>query len=293
VDVGGRRLHVHCQGSGTPTVILEAGGGSFAIDWALVQPSIGRVTRTCSYDRARHGWSEPSPSAEMPENVVRDLHALLQAAGERPPYVIAGHSMGGVYSRIFQRRYPDEVAGLVLVDPSHEANLFTLFNGKAVAIASLTAEQLRSTMPPGDVNVPTRPVQTGGPFDRLPPDRHRLRMELERRLIAGDSSRPVPRAVVAEAMEGQRAALAELHSTYVTGAAVLGELPVVVLTRGIDASESLRAAHAALARSSSNSRHSMVPDAVHEIHLSRPDVVIEAIEDVLESVRAKRRLRAR
>jgi pimeloyl-ACP methyl ester carboxylesterase len=293
VDIGGRRLHLNCQGSGSPTVIFEAGASAFAIDWALVQPRVARATRACSYDRARYGWSDSSPVAEMPENVVRDLHGLLQAAGERPPYVMVGHSRGGVYVRIFQRRHPDEVAAMVLVDPSHEDNLFTMYEGKAVPIASLTAEQLQRTMPPGDVNVPTRPAQTGLPFDRLPPDLYRVRVELERRLIAGDASRPVPRAIVVASIEGDRAALAELKSTGGTGAPALGDRPLVVLTRGVDATDATRAVHASLARSSSNARHTVVPDAGHEIQLFQPDAVVQAVEDVLESARTKQPLRAR
>jgi pimeloyl-ACP methyl ester carboxylesterase len=293
VDIGGRRLQLNCQGSGSPTVIFEAGASAFAIDWALVQPRVARVTRACSYDRARYGWSDPSPSAEMPENVVRDLHRLLQSAGERPPYVMVGHSRGGVYVRIFQRRYPGEVAAMVLVDPSHEDNLFTMYEGKAVAIASLTAEQLQRTMPPGDVNVPTRPVQTGPPFDRLPPDLYRMRVELERRLIAGDASRPVPRAIVVESIEGDRAALSELKAASGTGAPALGDRPLVVLTRGVDVTDATQVVHSSLARSSSNSRHTVVPDAGHEIQLFKPDAVIQAVEDVLQSVRTKQPLSAR
>jgi pimeloyl-ACP methyl ester carboxylesterase len=293
VDIGGRRLHLDCQGAGSPTVIFEAGASAFAIDWALVQPRLARVTRACSYDRARYGWSDPSPSAEMPANVVRDLHALLQAAGERPPFVMVGHSRGGVYVRIFQRRYPDDVAAMVLVDPSHEDNLFTMFEGKPVAIASLTAVQLQRTMPTGDVNVPTRPAQTGPPFDRLPPELYRLRVALERRLIAGDASTPVPRAIVVDSIEGDRAALAELKSAGSNGVQSLRDLPLIVLTRGAGATDALRAVHASLARSSSNARHTIVPDAGHEIQLFQPAAVIDAVEDALESVRTNQPLRAR
>jgi pimeloyl-ACP methyl ester carboxylesterase len=206
---------------------------------------------------------------------------------------MVGHSRGGIFVRMFQRRYLDEVAAMVLVDPSHEDNLFTMYEGKAVAIASLTAEQLQRTMPPGDVSVPTRPVQTGLPFDRLPPDLYRVRVELERRLIAGDASRPVPRAIVVESIEGDRAALSELKSASGTGVPALRDRPLVVLTRSVGATDAMRAVHSSLAHSSSNSRHTVVPDAGHEIQLFQPDAVIEAVEDVLESVRTKQPLRAR
>jgi pimeloyl-ACP methyl ester carboxylesterase len=289
VDIGGRRLHILCEGTGSPTVVLEAGAGAFAIDWTLVQPRIGRLTRTCSYDRARYGWSDPSPSAEMPANVVRDLHALLDAAGERPPFVMVGHSMGGIYVRIFELRYPSEVAGLVLIDPVHEDDLFTMFEGKAVTIGSLSAEQLQKTMPAGDVTVQRREVQTGTPFDRLPPEVYRIRMELERRLITADSAAPVAHAVVVEAMEGQRAALAELQLVSKTPA-YLGSRPLVVLTRGLESREGLRASHARLARSSTNSRHAIIADSGHEVQLYRPEVVTQAIEDVLDAVRTGRAL---
>jgi len=292
VDIGGRRLHLDCRGTGAPTVVIEAGGSAFALDWALVQPQVAKGTRTCAYDRARHGWSDPSPSAEMPANVASDLQLLLERAGEKPPFVLVGHSMGGIYARIFERRHPADVVGLVLVDPSHESSLFTLFEGKPVTIASLTAEQLRTTMPSGDISVPSRAPQAGPPFDRLPPDLFRRRVELERLLIAGDSSKPVPAAVVSEAMEGQRAALAELDQA-ARLATPLGNRPLVVLTRGRQTNAGLQSAHASLAASSTNSRHRIVEDAGHEIHLDRPDVVIQAIEDVVDAVRRGDALRAR
>src|SRR5213593_3411782 len=86
VDVGGRKLHLHCTGKGAPTVVLEAGASAFAIDWSLVQPELARKNRVCSYDRAGQGYSDPEPAAGY--DVVTDLHALLQAAHEKPPYVM-------------------------------------------------------------------------------------------------------------------------------------------------------------------------------------------------------------
>lgn len=293
VNIGGRNLHLNCIGQGSPTVVFEAGGGAFAIDWSLVQPDVARANRACSYDRARYGWSDPSASAEMPAAVVRDLHALLEAANERPPYVLVGHSMGGIYVRIYERRYSAEVAGMVLVDPSHEDDLFTMFEGKGVTIGSLTAEQLLTTLPAGDVTLPVRSPQTGTPFNRLPTDLYKLRVELERRLLTSDASKPVPHAVVVESVEGQRAALAELQQVARSQAQPFGNRPLVVLTRGVGSPEQLRRLHAALALTSSNGRHTIVAGAGHEIHLYEPALVIEAIRDVLDSIRTKQQMPTR
>jgi pimeloyl-ACP methyl ester carboxylesterase len=286
VDIGGRRLHLHCAGSGSPTVILEAGASSFAIDWALVQPAVARTNRVCSYDRLGHGWSDHGGGGELA--VVANLHALLAAAGERPPYVLVGASRGGLYVRLYQTRYPDEVVGLVLVDPTHEERLFTMFEGKVVPIASLTAEQLRSTIPSGTghVRVPRRSPQTGAPFDRLPRELYETRIVLDKRLIAS-----VPDSVSYEAVlnraEAERATLAGLRELGATQQHPLGERPLVVLTRGIDSSPERVAAYDQLARISTNSRHTVVRDAGHEIHLFQPDAVVQAIRDVLEAVRGK------
>jgi pimeloyl-ACP methyl ester carboxylesterase len=158
-DIGARNLHVYCTGSGSPSVILEVGAGGFAIGWSLVQPEIARTNRVCSYDRAGSGWSDPSKIVGFPaspETVVLDLHAALQAAGVMPPYVMVGASIGGIYVRMYSIRYPSEVTAMVLVDPAYEERLFTMFKGKPVTIASLTADQVRSTVSPGPATIPRR-----------------------------------------------------------------------------------------------------------------------------------------
>jgi pimeloyl-ACP methyl ester carboxylesterase len=198
--------------------------------------------------------------------------------------------MGGIYVRIYERRYSAEVAGMVLVDPSHEDNLFTMFEGKAVSIGSLTDDQVLQTLPGGDVTVPLRQPQLGEPFDRLPAQLYRLRVELERRLLTSDASKPVPHAVVVEAVEGQRAAFAELQRATRTLAHGFGSRPLVVLTRGVDSPEPLREVHRALVGTSTNGRYSVVAGAGHKIHLYQAPVVIQAIQDVLESIRTKQEL---
>lgn len=289
IDIGGRKLHLHCTGKGAPSVILEAGASAFAIDWSLVQPEIARTNRVCSYDRAGSGWSDPSHVVETPAGVVANLHALLQAAGVKPPYVMVGASMGGIYVRLYDLRYPGEIGGMVLVDPSYEERLFTMFEDKPVTIASLTADQLRSTIPSGPATVPRRQPQTGPPFDLLPHKLYVLRVELERRLIESVPT-SVPHDVVFTFAEGQRAALAELHLLTTTQTHSLGDRPLVVLTRGIDSSQGLQDAHAAVARQSTNSRHIVVAGSGHEIHLFKPAAVIQAIHGVLDSVHTGKKL---
>ena len=117
VDIGGRALFISCVGTGSPTVVLEAGGGNSAETWAGVQPEIARFTRVCSYDRAGLGQSDPAPAGvRTVQDSVDDLHALLDAAGVSGPYVLIGHSFGGLIVRLYASQYPDDVAGLVLVD---------------------------------------------------------------------------------------------------------------------------------------------------------------------------------
>jgi pimeloyl-ACP methyl ester carboxylesterase len=120
VDVNGVQMRLDCRGSGSPTVILEAGAQSWSTHWALVQDDVAQFTRVCSYDRAGYGWSEPVDEEINPKQVAKMLHTLLENGGEKPPYLMVGHSFGGVIVRTFTAEYPDEVVGMVLVDSSHE-----------------------------------------------------------------------------------------------------------------------------------------------------------------------------
>jgi pimeloyl-ACP methyl ester carboxylesterase len=302
VDIGGRKLHFNCTGPGPatdgpsqktgPTVILEAGASSFAIDWSLVQPAIARTYRVCSYDRAGSGWSDPRTDVETPARIVADLHAALGAAGEKPPYVMVGASAGGQYVRLYQLDYPGEVIGLVLVDPSTEDRLFTMYQQRAVPIGSLTAEQLLSTLPTTPVTVPARQPQTGAPFDRLPADLYQLRISIDRRLIASMPA-SVSAEIVRESAEGQRAGLARLLGSRGRADNPMRNAPVIVLTRGQNTGQGLAETHAGLARLSTNSRHVVVPTAGHEIHLFTPEVVIQAIEDVAVAATERRPLPSR
>jgi len=119
VDVGGYDMYLHCMGTGTPTVILEAGFDDVAETWRLVQPEVARFTRACAYDRAGLGQSDPGPEPRDSTQIVRELHNLLTNAGIEGPYVLVGHSLGGMYMRLFADCYQEVVIGLVLLDSAH------------------------------------------------------------------------------------------------------------------------------------------------------------------------------
>ncbi len=114
-DVDGRQLHLWCTGNGSPTILLEAGGASSSVQWWPVQEQLAEFSRVCSYDRAGFGWSEPSPSELSFEAGARDLKALLSAAEVSGPYILVGHSKGGLHVRTYARLYPDDVAGVLVV----------------------------------------------------------------------------------------------------------------------------------------------------------------------------------
>src|SRR5207245_487834 len=111
--------HLNCSGEGSPTVVLEHGLIGSYLDWYRVQPEIARFTRVCSYDRAGYGWSDRSPKARVPSAMAAELHALLDKAREKPPFVLIGHSMGAFDVLMYAHLFPEEVSGVVLVDGSH------------------------------------------------------------------------------------------------------------------------------------------------------------------------------
>lgn len=120
VDIGGYKLHMLEMGGGGPTVVLDTGTGCNTLDWSLVQPEIAKFTRVISYDRAGYAWSDESTLARTAQNIVEELHVLLHNANVPKPYILVGHSAGGGHVRLYAEKYPDEVAGIILVDASHE-----------------------------------------------------------------------------------------------------------------------------------------------------------------------------
>lgn len=131
VDVGGYKLHLLCVGQGSPTVILESGQANSVSIWAWVQPAVARTTRVCAYDRAGVGWSAASPNPRDAQQMAVELHTLLNNAGIAAPYVLVGHSLGGLVTHVYAAQYPAEVAGLVWLDVEHPAQWMRTPEGRA------------------------------------------------------------------------------------------------------------------------------------------------------------------
>jgi L-ascorbate metabolism protein UlaG (beta-lactamase superfamily)/pimeloyl-ACP methyl ester carboxylesterase len=285
VDVGGRKIHMNCTGSGSPTVVIESGSISFAIDWLFVQPEVAKTTRVCSYDRAGSGWSDPSGHPETAEGTTADLHAALSAAGEKPPYVLVAHSIGGLYARAYQLEHPKEVAGIVFVDSAHEDQWKIPVDGKRVPLWSVTADQLRAIVPnmrpPDDAPLP--PPSVDEPFDKLPPDLLKTRVTFETRVLKQMMGPDVSQ--MSEAMESMRKTLLKLHAASAKGARPLGNRPVVVLTAANGPDADFTALEAKLAQLSTNATQRVVAGSGHEIHLFEPAAVVQGIGVVVDAAR--------
>ena len=287
VDIGGRRLQIDCRGSGSPTVVLESGLDNLgSLSWAAVHDSIARTTRVCAYSRAGMLWSDPAPAPFDAHQVATDLHAALIASGERAPWVLVGHSLGGPYALLFTSAYPAEVEGLVLVDASHPAQLarFREAVGKSMQPAT------------GAMGIGSALAWSG----------------LVRLAAGGDSpstwpavARAVPRAYLPSSLEAMRRETDAIRATLATAGAVtqLGARPLVVLTATAKQSPAMLAANgitpaqgdriqvawetlqADEASWSLGGRRVRVPNASHYIQFDQPDAVIGAVRDVVERVR--------
>jgi pimeloyl-ACP methyl ester carboxylesterase len=299
VDVGALRLHLHCAGSGTPAVVFDAAIGATSVSWTLVQPEVARVTRACTYDRAGLGWSEAGPMPRTAGRVAGELHALLQSANVPPPYILVGHSFGGLVIRIFAARHPQLVAGLVLVDPAHpeewlvpgEQEQQQIDRGRRLCRYGATAARLgiaRTVAALIDfgaltpARVMTSIVSRGyfrradeailAPLWKLPED--------VRRPLRRFWTQPKFFEALGSQIESMRVSAAEVRDL---GLSTLRDLPITVIAAST-CSERRQQLHAALARTSSRGRLVVAEHSGHWVPLDEPAVVIEAIAEMVRAV---------
>lgn len=269
IDVGGYRLHLSCSGTGrpgSPTVILEAGFGNTALVWSKVQPDVASFTRVCSYDRAGYGWSDAGPLPRTAGRMVTELHTLLARAGVAGPYVLVGHSYGGLIMQLYTYTYPQQVAGLVLVESMH-------------------ADQFR--YPELHFGDPYPICQALAPFGIV-----RL-FGLAPGYIAEypPSTQPAAKAQFyqmrfCQTASDEYAALDESFAQVRAAHHPLGHLPLVVLTHGLpylgsQGERDWQALQRDLADLSSDSRSIIATHSGHYIQLEQPDLVLAAIKQVL------------
>ncbi len=290
VDLGGRKLHLYCTGAGSPTVIAENGSSGFSIDWYLVQSQVSTFTRMCSYDRAGFAWSDRGPVINTVEQTMDDLHLLLRTAEIAPPYILVGHSIGGMLVRAYQRRYPEEVVGMVLVDATPEEDLGYRVNGVNKLGISMTYEEMESVYAPLLKNPPPRPAlpeKIEEPEDKLPPNLQQAELWAARKWIAEID---MPHSwITAESWKEEFIAL---HRQRLAQPHVLGDLPLIVLRRGRRSDDVLNQREAELPLMSSVGVLRIAQESDHEIQLYQPDLVTQAIRDVLKMATKRARLPA-
>ncbi len=295
VQVDGHRLHVLCRGHGAPTVVLESAIAGSSLSWAGVQPEVARFTTVCAYDRAGLGWSEAPASRRTVSRVVDDLRAVTDRTARAQPCVIVGHSFGGLVCLAYAARYPQDVCGLVLIDPPTEwlhpdpqqayllrGAAFLSHVGAALARLGVVRACL-ALLTGGAPAVPREFVKAFGPtaartLERLVGEVRKLPQDVHPLVQAVWSQPKCFRAMAGYlgVFKETAAAPPELGSAR--------EVPVLVISSG-DQPPDVMASHQALAQTSFRGRHIVAAKSGHWIQFDEPTVVVEAIRDLVDAAR--------
>jgi pimeloyl-ACP methyl ester carboxylesterase len=273
VDVSGYSLHLYCTGEGeaaAPTVVMDSGLGGNVLDWQLVQPEVAKFARVCTYDRAGMGWSEPGAQPRTSQQIVEELHTLLGKAGVQGPYVLVGHSLGGTNVQLYASRYPDEVAGMVLVDSATEDEMLVTLT--EATQGSPVWNKILAT-----IGVTRLPYTFGGKTD----ERTAISTHAKNTYEAMDETTSLPQSA-----KERRAATVSL-----------GDKPLIVLSAGArefpgfsqeqsdQFSEAWTESQVDLTRVSRNSEQIIAEDSTHNIQADDPELVIDTIRQVMEAIR--------
>ena len=297
VDIGGRRLNLYCLGHGSPTVILEGGLGASSFAWRKVHAELARTTRVCAYDRAGYGYSDPGPLPRDTRHLADDLAALTQAAPLRPPYVLVGASLGGMIVRLYADTHLLDVGGMVLIDPEteHQAERLAAVSPSFLPKIQANIEALRTCLTAVEAGVPASGSKAAADCVDKPnpefPDAvnaHLMRL----------SSHP---ALYRESLSEEEEAIGAGSDEVAASRRSYGDRPLIVLTapapdsptpNGPDAEFVARGKivmvmHDEVARLSSRGVNRSVPGASHQIMLSAPQAVIDAVDEVVTEVRQR------
>jgi pimeloyl-ACP methyl ester carboxylesterase len=273
VDVGGYRLHINCTGTGSPTVVIDAGWGDWSASWSSwVQPEVAKTTRVCTYDRAGMGWSEPGPLPRNAEQFAQELHTLLQNAGIPGPYVLVGHSAGGLPVRVFVHEYARDVAGVVLIDSMSPRQATSAATNPPAATTSQTRGFSIATLPAriGLLRLFAGPL---GLTSGLSPEVQHAYTALS----------VTPRHVQTYLLdEGAGMPESFRQASAVTS---FGDLPLIVLSRGLDPDPDWQAMQAELLQLSSHSQQVFADKSGHNIQLDQPDAATAAIVQMVAQLR--------
>lgn len=284
-DIGGRRLNLYCSGVGSPTVIFESNGGIPGFRWVRLQRKVATFTRACWYDRAGLGWSDPGPFPNHSDSIAQDLHDLLVAANIDPPYVLVGHAMGAFHVRVYRSFFPNEVAGLVLVDPTNEQMSIHIHNHNE--LYRPTVMFILGTLS----RVGLLRLLQGNPG----PPQHGWSQQEWNTLIGLSRSGKARLAAAQELPIWVNGELARAGSCY-------GNMPMIVLSAGIQDQEEdpkldhdhgwKMRLHERLAHLSTAGEQVIVPSG-HDIPDEAPDAVVAAVQKVLQQVREPPRAASR
>lgn len=275
IDVGGFKMHIDCVGEGSPTVVLEALSGGFSSYWGWVQPEVAKQVRVCAYDRAGFGWSENDPEPESPQRTAQNLRTLLTNAGIQGPYVMVGHSKGGLYVREYAALYPQEVVGIVLLDSSHPDQFMRypeMLKGDTTMLSKMPLVQTLLRLGVGHAY-----FALGGEMDFA--DLPKLQHD---EIAAAGSSQEYWKNVETTMRLGPTI----FQQAHDLGS--LGDLPLAVITRGNRVDEGWREMQNELVALSTNSIHLTIDGSTHTSLIFNPKyahIVSETILQVVNSVR--------
>jgi pimeloyl-ACP methyl ester carboxylesterase len=272
IDVGGYRLHINCRGTGSPTVIIEAALGDWSASWSSwVQPEVAKTTRVCTYDRAGMGYSDAGPLPRTAEQFAKELHTLLQRANIQGPYVLVGHSMGGLPVRLFAHEYASDVAGVVLIESMNprQARPSAEEPPAVAATHSSGFSPLTLAARIGLVRLLAWPL--GLTSDMSP--------EVQRAYTAFTVT---PRSYQTQEDEGTGMPVSFIQAGTIK---TLGDTPLIVLSRGLDPDPEWQAMQADLLQLSSRSQQLIADKSAHNVQLDQPDAAVSAITSMVDQLR--------